>query len=80
MARTPAAERTAVSRGDRAGLWLVAVVAVAVAVLAAVSSAGFVALVALPFLLSAMLAVGALWGLAAGGLALGLPRLRGVRS
>lgn len=39
MARIPAAERTAVSRGDRAGLWLVAGVAVAVAVLAAVSLA-----------------------------------------
>ena len=66
---------TLVATGLLSGGWTFAV-----AVVAAVSSAGLVALVALPFLLSAMLAVGALWGLAAGGLALGLQRLRGVRS
>ncbi|QDB80462.1 hypothetical protein FHE66_07785 [Georgenia sp. 311] len=48
-----------------------------VAAVAALSSAGAAGLIALPFLLLVMVAVGALWGLAAGGLARGLQLLRG---
>lgn len=50
-----------------------------IALVAAVNSAGAAALIALPFLLLAMLAAGALWGLLAGGLAVVVQRLRGVQ-
>jgi len=50
-----------------------------VAAVAALTSAGAAGIVALPFLLLAMLAAGALWGVAAGGLALAVQKVRGVR-